>query len=136
MKPEEGLAPVPRLLAVLAAGALFADATMRSIGPSGLSAFGRPPELSALWASLGVVSLLVLGGVRDRTILARRLTLLLLTACLFGGRALPVAPELTLALLGAILLLAAPILRTGPSTLAGLAALLCALPGFTGPLKS
>ena len=122
------LSPIPRLLAVLVAGALFADATARSIQPPGLSAFGRPPELSAVWASLGVMSVLVLGGVRDRTILARRMGLLLIAGCVFGGRALPVAPELLLALLGTVLLLAAPLIRTGPSSLAGAAALALSVP--------
>lgn len=130
MSGREGLSPATRLVAVAVTGALFFDATARSYAEPGLSTFGRPPELAALWATLGVLSVLLLGGARERILCARRLTMVLLLATFFDGAALRAAPELVLALTGVTLAIAGPLLRVGPAGLAALLALACAVPGL------
>jgi len=129
-RPASGALPWwQRLTAALVGGAVFVDAARRTHGPTGLSTFGRPPELSTLWATLALVTAVVLAASADRLTLARRLALLLLCCCLFGGQAVPCAPEFQLALLGLTLVAAAPALIFGWRQAATLAALGCALPG-------
>ncbi|MDG2150122.1 MAG: O-antigen ligase family protein [Planctomycetota bacterium] len=130
MNSRSGLDPISRLIALAITGAFFFDATARSISQPGLSTFGRPPELAILWATLGLLALLLVGGAKERLVCARRLTLLVLLVCLFSGQAIHAAPELSLALTGATLFVAAPLLRPRLLAAAVLALLVCSLPSI------
>ncbi|MCB9899241.1 MAG: O-antigen ligase family protein [Planctomycetes bacterium] len=122
------LAPVgQRLVAALAALLLFADAVVRPPYEAGLSTFGQPPAGKVLLVLAGLLVAGLLGRAPDRESLARRLTLLLLAALPFGGRAVPASPGATLLLAGLTLLVARPFLRASPGArLTALVLLLCA----------
>ncbi len=128
MSRTPGLNPACRLLAVVVAGVFFFDATARSQSGSGLSSFGRPPQLALVWATLGVLSLFLIGGARERLTCARRLSLLLLAVSLFGGRAVGAAPELPLALAAVTLLVAGPFVRFGLTGVSVTIILFCTAP--------
>ncbi len=132
-----------KLLAALVTLLTFAQAAC--LGPlrlddacgsarSGLSTFGRPPELAALWMAAGVGAVWLILRAASRRDLARRLTTLLVAATLLDGHAFPVVSELRLLLAATTLGIAAPELRGSRSARVTLLALVLAIPAIAGGL--